>query len=380
MVQLSIPVFEQIKDSLRAMIRAGKCSLGERIPSTRELCELYGASLVSVRRAVNELKKEGVLRGEYGKGVFVCGIPEKESTDSAVVVPQPENVIVGFWTAMVDENIVHIQDGMARYAKEHDMGIELYSGSPSDLSPLRQLVARGIPGALIFGNDTPEYVRSIAALLEKGLCFVGVDRCIDSLPVHVVTSDNYSGAYLATEHLLRHVGLTVHYLGTQDQSSAVTERYRGYCTAMRNAGFSSEEIDVLTHNITVNFQYDAEWLQADLRQAHMAPIHQLLQEIVLPTCLFCLNDYVARGVYDAAEKLGLAVGKDLFLVGYDDLSFARRLTPPLSSVRQDFTMIGYRAAALLDDLIHVRHLTDNPPIQMKIPVELVVRDSSISGT
>ncbi|NLE54711.1 MAG: substrate-binding domain-containing protein [Lentisphaerae bacterium] len=375
MAQRTQPLYETIKNDIRDAIRSGRYAPGDRIPSTRELCEVHSASLVSVRRAVKDLSKEGVLRGENGRGVFVQNMPVATARHTATPA-QADRVIIGVWNAVIDENIVHIQEGMARFASEKGMGIELYSGNPDELLPLQQMAARGIPGAIIFGNSHPSYVESLQALIHQGFHFVSVDRSIDALPLHVVASDHYGGALLATAHLLRHAGMAVHYLGVEDESSAATERQAGYRDAMSRAGFTQADITSLVHRINIDFTCST-WQPDDLRRLHQQPVLQILRHIELPTCIFCQNDYVAQGVYDAAQELGAIVGHDLFLVGYDDLTFARRLRPSLSSVRQDFTMIGYRAAALLDDLIRGDLPKNSPPVQMKIPVELVHRESSV---
>lgn len=375
MIQRKQPLYERIKDEIRNAIHSGRFALGDRIPSTRELCEAHNASLVSVRRAVKDLSEEGILRGESGRGVFVHKIPTVNARHSTTAT-QTDRVIIGVWSAVIDENIVHIQEGMARFADEAGMGIELYTGNPDDLLPLRQMAVRGIPGAVIFGNNHPAYVEKVRELLQRGFHFVCVDRSIDALPLHVVASDHYGGALLATNHLLRQVGMAVHFLGVEDESSAAIERQAGYRDAMSRAGFSQSDIAQLIHRINIDFTNSHEWQADELRRLHREPVLHILKRIELPTCIFCQNDYVARGVYDAAQALDVIVGRDLFLVGYDDLAFARRLHPALSSVRQDFTMIGYRAAALLDDLIRGNFPTSTPPVQMKIPVELVLRESS----
>ena len=376
MAQRTQPLYETIKNDIRDAIRSGRYAPGDRIPSTRELCEVHSASLVSVRRAVKDLSKEGVLRGENGRGVFVQNMPVATARHTATPA-QADRVIIGVWNAVIDENIVHIQEGMTRFASEQGMGIELYSGNPDELLPLQQMAARGIPGAIIFGNSHPSYVESLQALIHQGFHFVSVDRSIDALPLHVVASDHYGGALLATAHLLRHAGMAVHYLGVEDESSAASERQAGYRDAMSRAGFSQADIAQLIHRINIDFANSSTWQPDDLRRLHQQPVLQILRHIEAPTCIFCQNDYVAQGVYDAAQELGAIVGHDLFLVGYDDLTFARRLHPSLSSVRQDFTMIGYRAAALLDDLIRGDLPKNSPPVQMKIPVELVHRESSV---
>lgn len=66
------PFYEQIMNSIKADIAAGQLKPGDRLPSTRLLAEKYGHSQGTVRKAIDELVKAGVLRGHQGVGVFIA--------------------------------------------------------------------------------------------------------------------------------------------------------------------------------------------------------------------------------------------------------------------------------------------------------------------
>lgn len=68
---LDRPVFRQIADDLRSAITAGTLPAGERLPSETELMEHYRVARMTVRQAVAELKAEGLVVAEHGRGVFV---------------------------------------------------------------------------------------------------------------------------------------------------------------------------------------------------------------------------------------------------------------------------------------------------------------------
>ncbi|MFI1258935.1 GntR family transcriptional regulator [Streptomyces netropsis] len=65
------PKYEQVKSDLLERITSGKLKAGERIPSTPELQKEFGVSYTVVRRAVQDLKDDGLLYGEAGRAVFV---------------------------------------------------------------------------------------------------------------------------------------------------------------------------------------------------------------------------------------------------------------------------------------------------------------------
>jgi GntR family transcriptional regulator len=66
------PLYKQLMQNLRSDITAGVYPAGERIPGEQALCEIYGVSRVTVRKALNEIVREGLLVRRQGKGTFVA--------------------------------------------------------------------------------------------------------------------------------------------------------------------------------------------------------------------------------------------------------------------------------------------------------------------
>jgi GntR family transcriptional regulator len=66
-----LPLYAQLKEQIIAVIARGDLAPGDQIPSQRLLCERYGMSHMTVRRAISELLNEGVLYAIPGKGLYV---------------------------------------------------------------------------------------------------------------------------------------------------------------------------------------------------------------------------------------------------------------------------------------------------------------------
>lgn len=64
-------LYMQIKDSIKEQIRKGDLKAGDRVPSERELCQMFGVSRITVRQAINEAVQEGLLYTIQGKGTFI---------------------------------------------------------------------------------------------------------------------------------------------------------------------------------------------------------------------------------------------------------------------------------------------------------------------
>jgi LacI family transcriptional regulator len=102
-------------------------------------------------------------------------------------------------------------------------------------------------------------------------------------------------------------------------------------------------------------------------------VMNLLEEKAFPTAIIC-NDYNAEGVYAAIGQKGLSVGKDISVLGFDDIALAARLSPELSTIRIGWDKI---VTMVLDQFSSM--LEEPAPCSgrvFKTPVELVVRKST----
>src|SRR6266508_769117 len=79
--------YVQVADDLRAAIRSGKIPPGTRLPSGRELAAEYGVALMTVQRAVDALRSEGLVQSHQGRGVFVrAGADSNGDSDDLAVL------------------------------------------------------------------------------------------------------------------------------------------------------------------------------------------------------------------------------------------------------------------------------------------------------
>jgi DNA-binding LacI/PurR family transcriptional regulator len=91
--------------------------------------------------------------------------------------------------------------------------------------------------------------------------------------------------------------------------------------------------------------------------------------------VFAVTDVLALGVLEVARDLGIAVPRELSVVGFDDIEEAHRATPALTTVSQDLEGKGRLAARMALDLV-AGTKTRTP----RLSAELVVRDSTATLT
>ena len=194
------------------------------------------------------------------------------------------------------------------------------------------------------------------------------------------------------EHDIRYV-IIDHHNGTDNEPSVTATNSKGVRDAMRHLlalghqriGFITGRMDIAcSHDrlqgyrdglAEVGLPFDADLVrEGDFTQ----PIgfHQtqaLLQLREPPTAIIASNDVMAFGVMDATKAAGLSIGRDLSIIGFDDILMASQTYPTLTTVRQPMAEMGETALELLTTLIEGR-----PALTMRreLPTELVIREST----
>ncbi|MFH5830956.1 LacI family DNA-binding transcriptional regulator [Halalkalibaculum sp. DA3122] len=175
-----------------------------------------------------------------------------------------------------------------------------------------------------------EYIQEI---VDQNVPVVFVDRHIPSLNVDTVTVDNENGAYKAVKRLIglghRRIGIITGIKGiyTTDQ------RYNGYVKALDE------------HNIPVDEELVAYGNSKE--QGGIEGTRKLLSLDTPPTAIFSTNNLMTLGCFEEMYRQNVNVPDDISIVGFDDMSWASALNPPLTAVRQPGYELGTTAAELL---------------------------------
>jgi len=68
---MNTPLYKQVEESIKSEIKNGRWVVGQQIPTESNLCSLYDVSMITIRRALNNLESDGFLVRVQGKGTFV---------------------------------------------------------------------------------------------------------------------------------------------------------------------------------------------------------------------------------------------------------------------------------------------------------------------
>jgi LacI family transcriptional regulator len=200
-----------------------------------------------------------------------------------------------------------------------------------------------------------ELLDEIAAV---GVPLVLVNRRVEDGSLPSATADDRAGVRLAVEHLIELGHTRIAHLGGPQDVSTGHQRSEGFREAMDAAGLDTS----LVRAGRAFTEPEGARLCEDL-VATGEPV----------TAIVAGNDLMALGCYDVFAARGIRCPDEISVVGFNDMPFADRFAPPLTTVRIPHYEIGVAAAQLLLDLLGGQ---EDGAAEVVLPPELIVRGST----
>ena|SRR5436190_2760015 len=354
------PKYRQVFDALQRDIVSGRLTAGTRLPSEAALERQFGASRITVGRAVRDLQLAGMVERRPGSGSYVKARPVTDARLFGLLIPDLGET----------EIFEPICQGMmaSPHAGQHAL---IWGSLPDDGASkeirarelCRQYVERGVSGVffapleLRSGQDTVN--REIAQALDAArIPVVLLDRTVVPYPgrgTHdLIGIDNRRAGYKITDHLLRLGATRIAFAGVEHAAATVSAREAGYREALYAAG--APVARELVHR---------------LDPADPAAVRAMMAAAA-PDAVVCANDWTAARLMHTLLGLGYALPRDVRLAGIDDMDYASLLPIPLTTLRQPTRDIGAAAfAAMLDRVTR----PDTPVRDIFLQTELIVRRS-----
>ena len=352
-------------DTMLQEITTGRFRPGDRIPTEAELAKTFSASRTTISRAMRDLKGRGLIQRQRGGGTRVSRPSGNRIAFFAPFAPTAAHL--GFMDGQI---YAHLSDLTARHGD--DIRLQLIGRQGNTqleqmLSAVGELTDKGTTGVFYYPMELPaesmHYNQQVVDKLRSaGLAVVLVDRDIVSFPqrsdLTLVTYDNRRSGYLVTDHLVQRGCRRIAFVGTPYVSSSAADRARGYVDALEDNGLA----------------VDRSWIRrADVHDLD-APFCRALLEEVRPDAIVCKQDYYAAQIGRHLIEMGVRIGQDVMLAGFDDQPIAQMLPVPLTTVRfpiADLAEVCY--ARLLDQIANP---DQRVPLLVLIDVELIVRPST----
>jgi DNA-binding LacI/PurR family transcriptional regulator len=359
--RLDTTLAQQLTQQFTWFIASGQLQPGELLPSVRELARQLGINLHTVRSAYQKLEADGLVKTRQGLGTKVLPYNPRRMAQIAratrshtvgIIVPSITNPFYHLLLQGV-EIIANQSQTMLFVCVTHD--------DPDEARRYyAQLAAKNVDGVLLASQDDSLFITSEAKSGEPGshpLPLVAVDWPASS--GYSVALDLENAGYQATWHLLEHghrrVGLLTFALNLPN----VHPVNQGYQRALGEA----------------NIALDPRWVAAvhgfDI-QAGAEGARRLLALEQPPTAIFAISDLLAIGAMCAVQQAGLQVPQEMAIAGFNDITLAAVVNPPLTTVVAPACQMGEEAMKMLLSLIAGKRPGQR---EIVLPTSLIIRQS-----
>jgi DNA-binding LacI/PurR family transcriptional regulator len=325
-----------------------------------DLAQMAGVSISTASRALNDSPAVNAqtkhqiwkLAREHSypfRGHMPTG-PTTAAATLSIVIPRPQ----GRGTELADPFVLELLAGVGEAARARGCDFIVSHVTPAGFPELMALMETNRASGVIFlGQSTLHSAFNKLAETQTRFAVWGAE-----LPKQAycsIGSDNPLGGRRATLHLARLGRKRIVFLGDIDAPEAL-QRRQGYLAALAESGLNADpRLAVLAH-----FGIEAA----------EASVDALIMRRVKFDGIVAASDLIALGAIRALLRAGLSVPRDVAVVGFDDVQFARYSKPALTTIRQDTGLAGRLLVSKL-----LNSASEGELRSERLPTDLVVRES-----
>ena len=349
----------QIYRSLKEAIDSGTYAAGCRLPSEHELVQTYGASRVTVCRALSELKSDGCIERRAGSGTYVTAGGSRGYAFGLMIPDLGQTEIF----EPICQAMMAVQQAQKHLLIWGKSLVGLEATESEAMEVCQGLISNKVSGVFFAPLEATPHSgainRAIAGLLsEFKVPTVLLDRDIVDYPQRsifdLVGIDNRRAGCVATQHLIQTGCRRIGFIGHPHLAPSCVARSNGYRDAVAGGDLEpgSEFVERLDPS-------DRLRVAATMEQYR-------------PDGIVCSNDRTAAELMRTLNDLKIAVPDDVHLVAFDDVKYAHLVIVPLTTIHQPCDQLGAAAVRAMVERIQ------NPDMSARdilVDFRLVVRES-----
>jgi GntR family transcriptional regulator, arabinose operon transcriptional repressor len=355
------PKYIRLKQAIIDAAQAEQWPDGYRLPSENELVKTHEVSRSTVRQALEELEREGLLSRQRGRGTFftpngtanierhhLVGISTTFSgfIYPAIVRGAEEALLERGYNAVIGPNL--LSDEMRRTVEDDNSQWRL-----DGLLFEPRVMRASAPGTRVLDR-----VKAI------GIPYVMLNWTSDDPEVCFVAPDDIAAGETVGRYLVERGHRQMAFVGTKGHQPSLN-RYKGFKRVLDQAG-----IELSDRNTVLLTDMKMEERSATTYEG----TRLLLEDSKsLPLAIFYYNDSTAADGYHAIQDAGLRIPDDISVISYDDSELGRALIPRLTTMEHPKGELGRWAARILLDRIERPQARFSPQVKMRSTI--IDRDS-----
>ncbi|EHR0219380.1 LacI family DNA-binding transcriptional regulator [Clostridium perfringens] len=306
--------------------------------SIKDVAKLAGVSVSAVSKVFNgytdigEKTKEKVIKVakelEYSPNIVAQSLSKKQ-TNSIALILSNFNESNG-----EDGTVFKVMSGVFQGCSENGYELSIFTATQSqqqEKSYYQMCRERNVGGVIIMGLKTTD--RYFTEIINSEIPSVVVDTQIIGENTSSISIDNIKAAKEAVTFLIKNGHRNIGFINGHNKAVVSKERREGYIQALREEGIKVKE----------RFIGDCEYSEI---KSYMNAERYLKKNPEL-TAIFFASDFMAIGFMRRCKEIGVKVPEDISVMGFDDINLCKYVSPPLSTINQDFWKMGYESVKLL---------------------------------
>ncbi|MFZ5939784.1 MAG: LacI family DNA-binding transcriptional regulator [Bacteroidota bacterium] len=293
-----------------------------------------------------------VERMKYKPNAIALSLRNRRSNIIGVIVPE---LVHHFFSSVIS--------GIEDVAMAAGYNVMLFQSNESyekEVLNTQALLSSRVDGVLVSISKTSMKFQHFRDLMDNGVPVVFFDRACDEVETDKVIVDDFNGAFMAVELLIKGGSRRIAHLAAPQHLQIGYQRQRGYITALEKYGIPVD---------------DRLIVKCDTHDEALAITPKIMALPDPPDGIFAVNDLTATGALKVLKRLNLRVPEDVAVAGFTDGLVSTVTDPPLTTVSQHGFLLGQRAAGILLRRINAGAEVFKPITEV-IPTELVIREST----
>jgi LacI family transcriptional regulator len=312
--------------------------LSHRI-TIHDIARELNLNIATVSRALNDHPRisketkqmvlEKARQMKYRRNKIASSLRSGRSHSIGVIIPSARINFFG--------SVVH---GIESIASKNGYSIILYQSEETtglEKKAIETFLSARVDGILAsIAKETVDFTH-YTELKKRNIPVVFFDRTNEKLNAPAVVIDDYKGAYLATEHLLKNGYKSVAHVSGPQNIKGFRDRLKGYIDSLKANKKKVEKKYIYPGNVSIESGLEA--LGYFLKLPHP------------PDAVFAVEDYTALGIIKGLKERRIKIPDEFGVMGFANESFDEHITPTLSSVDQQTVQMGKEAFNLLLEVI-----------------------------
>lgn len=308
------PLYQKLYNFVYDKIMNGDFSVGQKLPTEKELAEQFSVSNITSKKALGMLARDGLIKRIPGKGSFVLKVCDSSAAEAAKKAATIIGVVISDFSESYGINLL---SGIEEEASKNNSFIVLkrsHGNQKNENEAIDCLIDMGVDGIIVMPVHGENYNPKILQLILDGYPIVLMDCDLKGIPTSFIGTDNMGAAKMATDYLLEQGHRNISFLSTPPKdTTTIEDRIEGFIMSHAEYGVKVNDSIWLTNLIsTLPGMCSKDYIEEDCNK-----IKELLVNNPEISCLFVTEYNLAVLALQVVKSLNKVVPDDISILCFD---------------------------------------------------------------